>query len=417
MDTPPARTENPEAGPGAGTHGPADGQPGLKAGLKNFAWRERRPPGSRPGLGERLRGLSVPRIRPITALSGALALVWLVIGGWFMFASDPLGGEPMAIADIPLPESHDTALAAKDSRGMPVRTENALGDPTLQVTRSQDNGAGIITISDPLAGPVFDDDLIERTRYGPLPIIAETGRRSYQAYAVAPSAENVGKPRIALILTGMGLSASGTDAAIRSLPGAVTFAFAPYGRDIARLSAAARRDGHEILLQVPLEPFDYPDNDPGPHTLLTSIPARQNIGRLHWVMGRLTGYVGMINHMGARYASNAEALRPALEEIRNRGLIYVDDGAVAQSRAQEIAQTIGLPAQVADVVIDADPSRAGVNEALDRLAALAKDRGHAVGVATGLPVTLQALRPWLEDLENRGISLVPITAMIDSGGA
>jgi polysaccharide deacetylase 2 family uncharacterized protein YibQ len=194
-------------------------------------------------------------------------------------------------------------------------------------------------------------------------------------------------------------------------------AFAPYGRDLTRLSADARKDGHEIMLQVPLEPFDYPDNDPGPHTLLTSIPARQNIGRLHWVMGRLTGYVGMINHMGARFSSDAEAMRPALEEIRNRGLMYVDDGAVAQSRAQEIGQTIGMPARVADVVIDADPSRAGVNDALDRLAALAKDRGYAVGVAAGLPVTLQALRPWLDDLESRGISLVPITAMIDSGGA
>ena len=375
-----------------------------------FDWRKAIPGRiAGPSRSDRQRS----RPKPVTIVCGALAMVWLLLAGWYLVGSDPLGGEPVAVASIPLEADGETA-ANDASAGQ--QTSTALGDPNLQVTRSNEDGAGIIRVSDPLAETPYDEALVERTRYGILPIIAETGRRSFQVYAGQVPEGIQGKPRIALILTGMGLSAAGTDAAIRTFPAGVTMAFAPYGRDLSRLVASARRKGHEVMLQVPLEPFDYPDNDPGPHTLLTSIPERQNIDRLQWVMGRITGYVGVINHMGARFSSNAEALRPFLEEVRNRGLIYVDDGAVAQSKAEEIAETIGMPAEVADVIIDADPSRARINEALDGLVKIARERGHAIGVASGLPVTLQALRPWIEEIQARGIVLVPITAMIDIGG-
>ena len=59
---------------------------------------------------------------------------------------------------------------------------------------------------------------------------------------------------------------------------------APYGDDLESLAERARAGKHELLLQVPMEPFDYPSNDPGPRTLLTSLTATQNIDRLHWLM-------------------------------------------------------------------------------------------------------------------------------------
>ena len=91
------------------------------------------------------------------------------------------------------------------------------------------------------------------------------------------------------------------------LPGAVTFAFQPYGPDVEALATKARADGHELLLQTPMEPFDYPDNDPGPQTLLTTLPAEQNLDRLTWLMSRFQGYVGIANQMGARFTSSEAA--------------------------------------------------------------------------------------------------------------
>jgi uncharacterized protein len=183
----------------------------------------------------------------------------------------------------------------------------------------------------------------------------------------------------------MGLSATVTEEAIRSLPQAVTLAFAPYGREIDRLTARARPDGHELMLQVPLEPYDYPDNDPGPHTLLTGLSAEQNRDRLHWVMSRFTGYVGVTNYMGGRFRSAEGALRPFLGELRERGLIYADDASSPRSLAGQVARSMGLPFVAGDVVIDATPTRAAIAEALDELEAVALERGRAFGVATGLP--------------------------------
>ena len=99
------------------------------------------------------------------------------------------------------------------------------------------------------------------------------------------------------------------------LPGTVTFAFTPYGTDLDTAGRAAREKGHEVLLQVPMEPYDYPDNDPGPQTLLSSLSAEQNVDRLHWLFSRMQGYVGVTNFMGARFTASDSALAPVLREL------------------------------------------------------------------------------------------------------
>ena len=139
--------------------------------------------------------------------------------------------------------------------------------------------------------PAPDPRLVERTRLGLLPRIGEDGTRPAQAYARPAAA--VSGPRIGLLVAGLGISQSVTADAIAKLPSAVTLAFGPYGTDLERAAAEARESGHEVMLQVPMEPFDYPDNDPGPHTLKVRAPVQDNIQRLQWVMGRFSGYTGL----------------------------------------------------------------------------------------------------------------------------
>ena len=123
----------------------------------------------------------------------------------------------------------------------------------------------------------------------------------------------------------------------------MTLAFVPYGADVAALATRARDAGHEILLQVPMEPFDYPDNDPGPQTLLTTLTPQQNIDRLHTVMGKFQGYVGMTNTMGARFTASEDSFAPILRETAKRGLIFVDDGSNPRSAAGRIAGANNCP--------------------------------------------------------------------------
>jgi polysaccharide deacetylase 2 family uncharacterized protein YibQ len=191
----------------------------------------------------------------------------------------------------------------------------------------------------------------------------------------------------------------------------VTLGFTPYGQDLERLVARARGEGREIVLQVPMEPFDYPDNDAGPQTLLTSLPSEQNLDRLHWAMSRFQGYVGIANYMGARFTAAEQALAPVMRDAGKRGLIYIDDGTSARSVTSQIAGASNMSFAKANIVLDAVPTPAEIDDALARLETMARERGVAVGVASALPASIDRIAQWAKAAAGRGIVLVPVSAV------
>ncbi len=266
--------------------------------------------------------------------------------------------------------------------------------------------------------PVPVAELVEELQYGPLPKVAADGRRPLDVYA-RPSRYVVkggaGEPvRIAILVNGLGLSDSPSGDVLKGLPPPVSVAFGAYGRSLQDWVTKARADGHEVLLQIPLEPNDYPKEDPGPHTLLTSLPPEENMKRLQWLMSRYTGYVGITNQMGAKFEATQDALTPVLEEVKARGLLYVDDGSVQASTAPQIASTIGLDYSVASVQIAANASPADIAKQLAKLEATAKERGAAIGVVTANPAALKQLAEWAGKLQSKGFVLVPVSAAVRS---
>jgi polysaccharide deacetylase 2 family uncharacterized protein YibQ len=159
-----------------------------------------------------------------------------------------------------------------------------------------------------------------------------------------------------------------------------------------------------VLLQSPMEPFDYPNNNSGPQTLITSLTADQNIDRLYGMMSRFAGYVGIVGYMGQRFTANAKALTPVLHETAKRGLIYVDDGPSARSVAGQ-----NLPFVKTDIVIDAVPTAQEINHALAQLEIRARAHGTAVGIASAHPATVARIAQWAKGVEARGFVLVPMT--------
>ncbi|MHB2169510.1 divergent polysaccharide deacetylase family protein [Alsobacter sp. R-9] len=363
---------------------------------------------------------------------GAAALLCLGLAGWLAVARDPLGGEPVAVATIqkaapvataPDPAQQEQGPAVKTVTGTePVKersTAAELEDASgVKVVRGGGEAPESIVIRVPSSpdklAPAPDKRLVERSRHGALPRIGSDGARPADVYARPAPPPPGGKtlPRIAIVIGGMGLSQSSTSDAITKLPGAVTLAFAPYGSEIERQVARARESGHEVMLQVPMEPFDYPENDPGPHTLTTTAPPNETMDRLFWVMSRFPGYIGVMNHMGGKFTSSEQALNPVLRELGGRGLVYLDDGSSARSLATSLALTARLPAARADVVIDTRPKASTIDEQLAKLEVMARERGSAVGVASGLPVSIDRIAQWSKTLEGRGIQLVPVSALI-----
>lgn len=256
-----------------------------------------------------------------------------------------------------------------------------------------------------------DPALIKAGKDGPLPIVAADGRTPLQVYA--RPYKPTGRPRVAVVVGSLGLSQAATLAAIQQLPGGVTLAFAPYGRNLQDYVNQARAAGHEVMLQVPMEPMDYPTNDPGPHTLLTSLTIHRNLQRLDWLLGRFTGYVGVVNFMGGRFTAAQSHLLPVLEAMRDRGLMFLDARASSTSVAKDVASQIGLYVAANDRVLDAIASRAAIDARLLELERLASASGGAVGIGFPYPVTIERLAQWTWAMGDRGFDLVPISALTD----
>jgi len=171
--------------------------------------------------------------------------------------------------------------------------------------------------------------------------------------------------------------------------------------------------GHEVLLDLPMEPMSYPADDPGPHTLLISLNPTDNIARLEWVLGRFAGYVGVLSHMGSRFTATPDALRPVLDAVKDRGLMFVDSRSSSKSLAGNIASQIELPRAVNDRFLDHEPTRAAIDQAFAEIESIARAQGVALAVARPFPVTLERLEVWIPALEERGIEIVPVTAVAD----
>jgi polysaccharide deacetylase 2 family uncharacterized protein YibQ len=246
--------------------------------------------------------------------------------------------------------------------------------------------------------------------------VATEGLKPFNVYAAdADRAKAAKMPVVAIVIGGLGVGAAKTTDAIMKLPAAVTLAFTPYGSDPGKLAERARTQRHEIFLQIPMEPYDFPDNDPGPQTLLTSLSADQNMDRLYWHLSRMQGYAGITNFMGARFVATDAAMQPIIREAAKRGLGFFDDGSSPRSIAPQAAASQAMPFGKGDIAIDVVPTPAEIDRALNKLESAARERGAAIGTASALPVSIERIGAWTRTLGDRGILLVPLTtAMLKS---
>ena len=382
-----------------------------------------------------------PRFRlPVAKIAaGVCGALLLALVSFTLLTSDPLGGEPIVTASIDKmpkrvtapagdPPAAGTATESPNVREVPPRPNQQRQDASeleseagVKVLRQNGQAPGSVIIRVPDAQPTIrlapapDRRLIEKARHGNLPKQGPDGLRPADVYARPVTAQQRSAPvKIAIVVGGLGISANITQDTVQRLFPAVSLAFAPYGADLERQVTRARDDGHEVLLQVPMEPFDYPDNDPGPHTLVASLSAEQNLDRLQWLMARFPGYVGLINFMGGRFTSTDAAVSPVMKELSARGLLYIDDGSSGRSIAAQVAAGAGVSSGKADVVIDAVQRGPEIDAALARLEKIAKEKGSAIGYGAALPVTVDRIARWAKAAEARGITLVPVSALVTS---
>lgn len=386
-------------------------QPLRKLGLLNRFWMKR------PGL------LPVSYVAIALAFGGA--------GWWAVHAPMPFAGEPVVVVSIPpAKEVASTASTERvDASDAPAQEadvaeappepapqeqigeiEVALDAPVRSDTYQQ-NGAIVVSPRRPLT-PAPQAKVTEVSSYGSLPRISKSGDKPSRIYERTISLNTIhsDSPKIALLLGGMGLNEKLTARAIKELPADVTLAFAPYGNNLQEQVNRARQEGHEVFLQMPLEPIGFPATNPGPKTLGGDASDAENIDNMRWHMSRFTGYAGVVNYMGSRFLAMPKSIKPMLSELKQRGLLFLEDGSLALSATETAARGINMPVKRAMVVIDADLNREAIIAQLTLLEEQATGTGLAIGTGTGLEVTIDTVREWAKAAAERGIILVPITA-------
>ena len=364
--------------------------------------------------------------KPPVAVAGAGLLLLGAAALFITVLGDPRAGAPSARAAL----KREVVAAAPPPTGLEAFSVGAYGswqdlageggavDPALggEAVITLPNGATVSGNGAPVTAPRVAASplpaapiagLSQPGPNGPLPTIATDGRVPAQAYA-RPFRSN-GRPRVAIIVGGLGLNAVTTRAAIERLPPEVTLSFVPYAEGLQGWIDLARAQGHEVMLEMPMEPTGYPDNDPGPHTLLASGQPADIQARMNWLLGRATGYFGVTNYMGDRFASSDTGMTAFMTILRQRGVAFLDDGSMSRRPGAWARAS-------ANRIIDEEQNPTAIVAQLNALEALAKGRGQALGTGFSYPVTVEAVARWTADMDARGLQLAPASAMTQRPG-
>jgi polysaccharide deacetylase 2 family uncharacterized protein YibQ len=322
---------------------------------------------------------------------------------------------PPSGGDMPEQGGGETtsAMSATDAAlaqlGLNVMPDPGAGVVVPSATKSSFTGVPAAPAGTPLE-TAPNVSVSEQTDLGVLPKIAEDGLTAYDAYARPEPLMDPAKPKIAIILTGVGLSRAATEAALAAMPEDVTLSLDVYARGLDFWVARAREDGHEILLSLPLESEAFPFSDPGPEALKVLNAPGENVKKLEFILTRTMGYFGVLADHGGKFLVVEEQVKVLVEQLKKRGLMYVDGGAPG-SLGSRTAHKLDVPWAAVEMNLDQAQGRAELERQLQDLTDLAQKRSIAVARVSATPLSLAVLGAWIASLDQKGFQLVPLSAL------
>ncbi|MBL0848858.1 MAG: divergent polysaccharide deacetylase family protein [Candidatus Liberibacter ctenarytainae] len=268
------------------------------------------------------------------------------------------------------------------------------------------------TIEGRLLSVVPKEDLLEKKGSDSLSPKTKDMSKSIENYN--SSCSKVVGPRIAIVVSGLGISQTGTQRAINLLPNNVTLAFASNGNSLNRWMQEARKKGQETIVQIPMQAYDESNNGDDPYTLKVTQSASTVLGRLRYSLGRAMGYSGVMNYRGAMFLSKKDSSEVLFKEISNRGLFFFDDGSSPRNLTKELAPKFNLPYLIADLYLDDQVDRDRIRQKLKDLEDMARISGEAIGVAVAFDESIEVISKWLQEEHVNDISVVPLSCFVKS---
>lgn len=256
------------------------------------------------------------------------------------------------------------------------------------------------------------EGLYETVPAGRLPIAdLRTGDTPFNVYKKAFTPVP-GRPPVAVMFTGAGLSDSLSDGIIADLPDNVSVAVSPYALAPASWMEKIRADGHEVWLTLPLQNDTYPEPDPGPNTILSSVSLEQNQDRLLKILGTGVGYAGLISLDDHNFTADNTHIVPVMQQIFGRGLGFIDGRTDRPFFAADLAKAQSYPYASATLTLGEDLSVDAVKAALASAEKTALERGQAIVFARSTPANIRGVTEWAAGLDARGLQLAPVSALV-----
>lgn len=283
-----------------------------------------------------------------------------------------------------------------------------------QGNRAADARAASLT---PAVRAIADPDpaLLQTTALGKTPRVAPDGRKSVQVYARSFDGDRA-KPRLAIIVGGLGLNTAITEQAIDNLPPEISLSFAPYAKNLEFWTRKARLAGHEVLIELPMEGYGGNNQALGAAALLSSRSPAENLQRMDWLMSRFGGYFAATNYMGAKFSADEASLAPVLQKLKDAGVGYIDD----TGAAKRTGESLGVPMATISRMIPAaadENDRGMVQRELANLVQIAERDGVAIGKTYAYAATIDEIASWSRSLEGKGIAQAPASALLRTATA
>ncbi len=218
------------------------------------------------------------------------------------------------------------------------------------------------------------------------------------------------RPRIALILLDLGIDNKLIKKVLEELPSSITFSFSPYSGHLSEWTELAREKGHEFILSLPMEPYDYPKSDPGPYTLLTNQGPEKNLQKLEEMLGRCPGCIGVTTPRYSKLSTSSVDLLPILQRIQSKNLIFLDRHFTPRNLIPDMAHKLSLKYYQHILTLDEEVSRFNLDQAFLELERNARRQGFAIGtLSAAYPIALERLKQWLQTLNDKGFTLVNLS--------
>lgn len=330
-------------------------------------------------------------------------------------------GEPLSKEEGKI-ETKDEAAVSKDNSGSketseqkqlssePEKEEEIIN--TLTVVSGDEEIQGDLPPLTPSSNQPkeFSSKLSEKTEFGKLPIISEKGEKPWKYYS-KPIVVSGKKPVIAIIVTGLGKNKNISDLALR-LPEEINLSFSPYASDLNSWMLSARTGGHEVMVDLPMEPSNYPASDPGPLGLMVSKDQTENEIKIKKLMAHDAGFVGFLSPQNEVLLENSELLKSLLQVVSGRGLLIAIGKTPSKGETKEIIEKGNAASVITDTLIDEELTESSIQARLSLLEQNAKHRGYAVGVAQSYPLTIKQLEKWVDKAKERGFVLVPVSFIV-----